>query len=94
MYDYSIQLRHTTALAYCSSYGVVSHKASQALRPSSDLLCASHLSSNHSRFIHQSSQAVTSRHLVTKQGYIWREMAVNLADKVSLSCFVGVFNMP
>jgi hypothetical protein len=38
--------------------------------------------------------AVTSRHLVAKQGEARREMAVNFADKVSLSYFAGFFNMP
>jgi len=42
-------------------YRMVSHKASQALRPFSYLLCVLHLSSNHSWFIHQMSLAVTSR---------------------------------
>jgi hypothetical protein len=43
-------------------YGVVSHKASQALWPISDLVYVSHMSSNHFWFIHQSSLALTNRH--------------------------------
>jgi hypothetical protein len=74
---------------YC--YGVVSHKASQALLPFSDLFCVPHLSSNHSWFVHQSFLAVTSRHLVVKEG----EMAVELAGEVFLLYSAGfVFDMP
>jgi hypothetical protein len=51
--------------AYCYCYGVVSHKASQALRPLSHVLCVPHLSSNHSSwFIHHSSDQ--QRHLVAR----------------------------
>jgi hypothetical protein len=46
---------------------------------------------HHSSFIQRSSLAVTSRHLVAKQGETWREMAVNFADEVSLSYSTGFF---
>jgi hypothetical protein len=42
---------------------------------------ANHLSSNHSRIIRQSSLAYISRHLVAKQGDIWRETPVILPVK-------------
>jgi hypothetical protein len=41
-------------------YGMVSHNASQALRPFSDILCVPLLSSNNSLFIHQSSLSVNN----------------------------------
>jgi hypothetical protein len=40
----------------------------------SDLLCVPHLSSNHSWFIHQSPLAVTSTHLIAKQGQTWQRI--------------------
>jgi hypothetical protein len=54
------RLRLTSLITgYCCP--VVSYKASQALRPFSDLLCVPHQSSKHSWFIHQSALANTSR---------------------------------
>jgi predicted DNA-binding helix-hairpin-helix protein len=53
-----------------------------------------HLRSNHSWFIHQSSLANTSTHLVAKRGETCQEMSVNFASEVSLSYSVGIFTMP
>jgi hypothetical protein len=43
-----------------------------------------HLSSNHSWFIHQSSLENTKIYLVAKQGETWREMSVNFSGEISL----------
>jgi hypothetical protein len=61
------ELLQTHYYCYYNCYGVVSHKASHALRPFDELFCIPHMSSDHSWYIHQSSLAVTSRHLVAKR---------------------------
>jgi hypothetical protein len=59
------------------------------MRPFSDLLCP-HLSSNHSRFIHQSSLLwLHQTHPVGKRGKTGREMAAEFCLSVSLSCLKG-----
>jgi hypothetical protein len=59
-HSYTQVLVITSITGYC--YGVVSYKASHALRPFSALLCVPHLNSN-SWFIHQSSLENTSRNI-------------------------------
>jgi hypothetical protein len=71
-------------------YGVVSHKASQTLRLF--LICCQFLIWVLNILIIQQpelSYCNQQRHLVAKQGETWREMAVNFAYEVSLSCSAG-----
>jgi hypothetical protein len=59
------------------------------LRPFSNLLC-SHLSSNHSRFINQSSLLwLQQKHLILKWGETGRKMAPEFCLSVSLSYLKG-----
>jgi hypothetical protein len=52
-----------------------------------------HLSSNHSLFIHQSSQTITSRLPVVKQEQLGAKWPLNFAYEVSLFTPVRFFNM-
>jgi hypothetical protein len=52
----------------------------------------SHLKSNLSWFIHQSSLLAAETH--SSEAGSWREMFLNLADEISLSYSAVIFNMP
>jgi hypothetical protein len=59
------------------------------------IYCASHLSFNHSLFIHQDSLLwLQKRYLVAKRGKPWREMSVNFVYRYLFSYFYCIFNMP
>jgi hypothetical protein len=82
---------------YCTGYcyGVVSYKATHALRPFSNLLFVRIwvlIVPNSST--RESPLANTSRHLIAKQGEAWRKICVNFAGEVSLSHSARICNMP
>jgi hypothetical protein len=77
---------------YC--YGVVLYKASRATAINFLSVVLSHLSSNHSQFIHQSSLFwLQQRHLVAKRGESGLEIAAEFCQSASLIP-QGFFNMP
>jgi hypothetical protein len=74
---------------YCYGYGVVSHKATHTLRPCVIYCVFSHLSPNHSWFIHKSSLAVTSIDTISEAGEILREMAEFCLRVIFFSYLLG-----
>jgi hypothetical protein len=84
-----VAYRSLLQVNYWLLISMVSYKASHTLRPSYNLLCC-HLSSNHYRFIHQSSLLwLQQRHLVANGGETGREMTAEFCLSVSLSYLEG-----
>jgi hypothetical protein len=73
---------------YC--YGMVSLQSVPCTTTIFSSILRPHLRSNHSWFIHQSSLAIIPTEKPSSEsGNHWREMAVNIADEISLSHSVG-----